>query len=192
MDAVLDRPATATVKFSIDHYHHLIALGLLADHRVELLEGEIVRMTPASPIHSATVEYLYETLLSQRPPTHTVFSQRAITLSESEPEPDVLIANVSPTRYRDHHPFAHELALVIEVSLTSLAQDQGPKLGLYASASIPEYWVVDLENTVIHRYSDPQPTTRTYGSLKTLKPGDTITSITVPTVSLAVKDSLGV
>jgi Uma2 family endonuclease len=190
MAAVLDRPATVT--FSLSHYHHLIALGLLADHRVELLEGEIVRMAPMSAPHIATVQTLRDLIPPLLPPTLRVFDQSTLVLAASAPEPDLMILNAIPSRYTDRKPTASDVSLVIEVSYTTLDTDQGRKLAIYAESGIPEYWVVDLENTVIHHYSDPQPTTRTYGSQKTLKPGDTITSMIVPSVSLAVKDILGV
>jgi Uma2 family endonuclease len=193
MVAVLDRPTIETVKFSLAQYHKLAALGIFANRRVELLNGEITVMAPMNPPHLWTIRALNELLLTHVPKGWAVLPQCPIQLSQdSEPEPDFAVLKADPPPSTQHTPQGAQVALLIEISDSTLRYDQGIKLALYASASIPEYWVVDLENTVIHQYSDPQPATRTYGSHKTLKPGELITSITVPSVSLAVKDILGV
>jgi Uma2 family endonuclease len=192
MAAVLDRPATATVKFSLAHYHHLIALGLLADHRVELLEGEIVRMAPMKAPHLGRLGFLTAHLPHLITPDQQVYFQSPITLSTSEPEPDVMILKASPTFYGDSKPTAIHALLLIEISDTTLNYDQGRKLAIYAESGIPEYWIIDLDHDVIHQYSDPQPATRTYGTYKLLQRGDTLRSVHLPAVTFGVSDILGV
>jgi Uma2 family endonuclease len=102
--------------WSVDDYHRMIAAGILGDRRVELLAGEIVEMTPETPIHYTTAKrgsrYL-EDLLSGRA---EVRFNGLISLSNSEPEPDVAIARLSETGYADPHPNVSDLFWVVEVA----------------------------------------------------------------------------
>jgi Uma2 family endonuclease len=192
MVAVLDRSTIETVKFSLAHYHHLIALGLLADHRVELLEGEIVRVAPMNPPHIGRLFFFSRHLPRVLPEGYDFCSQIPVIFTHSEPEPDVILVKGLPAEYGDYKPSAADVQLIIEISDSTLAIDQGRKLALYAEASIPEYWIIDLDHDLIHQYSDPQPATRTYGTYKLLQRGDTLRSVHLPAVTFGVSDILGV
>ena len=84
-----------------------------------------------------------------------VDSQDAITLATSEPEPDVMVIRGQPRDYLEHHPLARELALVVEVSDSSLRHDQGFKKAIYAAAAIPVYWIINLIDRQVEVYTDP-------------------------------------
>jgi Uma2 family endonuclease len=85
-----------------------------------------------------------------------VRGQEPIILStDSEPKPDVVIAKGEPDDYLDHHPYPSDVLLVIEVSGLALNYDQTTKLGLYAECRIKDYWIVNLVNTRLERYSQP-------------------------------------
>lgn len=46
---------TATHRFTVEDYDRMAETGILQpDERVELLEGQIVDMTPASPFHAGS------------------------------------------------------------------------------------------------------------------------------------------
>src|SRR5262249_13642314 len=82
--------------------------------------------------------------------------QCAITLTDSEPEPDVAVAEGEQRRYADRHPRARDLHLLCEVADSSLALDRTHKLRVYARARIPVYWIVNLQDNVIEVYTQPR------------------------------------
>jgi Uma2 family endonuclease len=127
-------------KFSVDDYHRMIDAGILADRRVELIEGLIVEMSPESDPHIERVDEnrrLLEQLLGRRA---RVREGHPIALPASEPEPDLAI--VRNQRYATK-PKPEDIYWLIEGSVTSLAKDKRDKRVVYASAGIPEYWVLD-------------------------------------------------
>jgi Uma2 family endonuclease len=132
--------------FTNEQYHELIAKGILADRRVELLNGDIVEMPPESMSHAVycgrTVKYL-RNLLEDRAELRET---HPITLpNNSEPEPDVAIVKSPDTQYLDHHPYPEDIFWLIEYSDSTLAKDLNTKQQIYAQAGILEYWVVNLK-----------------------------------------------
>jgi Uma2 family endonuclease len=90
------------------------------------------------------------------------------------PEPDVVL-----TRYRGDGPVPREsVALLIEVAHTSQAMDKGLKLTRYAMAGVPEYWLADVEEMVIHQYTSP--TAGEYADCRSQPIGERIAAKTVP------------
>ncbi|MBE9142252.1 Uma2 family endonuclease [Planktothrix mougeotii] len=143
-------------KWSIEDYHQMIDAGILGDRNVELLAGEIVEMSPETPIHYYTAEegtqYL-QTLLASK--AHVRFNG-PITLSNSEPEPDIAIVRLPKSTYKDHHPYAEDIYWLIEVAKSSLKKDLELKLSIYAQALIPEYWVLDLSQKQLIVFRNPE------------------------------------
>jgi Uma2 family endonuclease len=137
-------------RFSTEEYHQLIENGSLDDAAVELIDGLIVEMSPKGPAHENAVAWMAERLMDAVDrAAHQVRVAAALTLSDSEPEPDLMvIARDVPHPY---HPATARL--VVEISLSSLRRDLQQKVELYANAGIPEYWVVDLDGrrVIVHR-----------------------------------------
>jgi Uma2 family endonuclease len=129
-------------RYSIDDYHRLIeAGGFDEDERVELLDGLLVSMSPKTPAHERAVRWLAHWLWSSLDSEHYELGVASpLTLGDSEPEPDLAVLERGIRG--PYHPAS--AALVIEVAVSSLARDLGPKAELYATAAIPEYWVLDL------------------------------------------------
>jgi Uma2 family endonuclease len=146
-----------TAKWSIDDYHHMIAIGLLEGRPVELLNGEIVEMPPEGEPHSASstcvAEYLRD-LLGRRA---QVREGHPITLvdSNSEPEPDLAIVRRVEDDYWGHHPYPEDIYWLIEFSDSSLKKDLDPKAKAYTAAGILEYWVVNLRKMELVVMRDP-------------------------------------
>jgi Uma2 family endonuclease len=141
-------------KFTVAEYHHLLATGVFEGRAVELLEGLIVEMSPEGPSHSDAIRESANWLRSNLGDQAKVSEAHPITLSRSEPEPD--IALVVNQRYRDRHPDAQEIFLIVEIADASLEKDLGEKAITYASAGIPEYWLVDLRNGRVIVMCQPQ------------------------------------
>lgn len=143
-------------KWSVDDYHCMIEAGILRDRRVELLAGEVVEMSPETPIHYSTAKrgakYLEELLEGKA----EVRFNGPITLADSEPEPDIAIVRGTESDYHDCHPQANDIFLVIEVAKTSLKKDLELKASIYAIAKIREYWIWDLSAKQVIVFRDPQ------------------------------------
>ena len=170
--------------FNLDEYHQLIDIGFFTtEDRVELLEGLLIKMSPIRPAHASTVDQLAEILFEQLARQAKIRVQQPVTLQgmESEPEPDIVIAQRK--LYRDHHPSAVEIQLIIEVSDATLVKDRTIKSRIYASESIQEYWIVNLVDGLLEVYRNPQLSldgTATYRSKQTFEPDQRVAPIAYP------------
>ena len=143
-------------RFSVDDYHRMAEVGILdEDDNVELLEGWIVEKTTKNPRHESTIDRANLVFTDRLPRDWRVRIQSAITLPDSEPEPDLVIVPGPPSRFDARQPYAEDLALVVEVAETSLARDRGVKLRIYARARIATCWIVNLIENVIEMHWDP-------------------------------------
>jgi Uma2 family endonuclease len=140
-------------RWSPEDYHRLVETGALEDLRVELIDGFIVDMRPRSPSHDYAMWWLDDRLrdLVDRS-RHWVRVGMALSLGDSEPEPDIAV--VAATRDHAWHP--PTAALAIEVSHSSLRRDLQVKPRIYANAGIPLYWVVDLDGRRAVVHSEPR------------------------------------
>lgn len=147
--------------------------GLFANERVELLDGTIVTMSPQNSPHAGTVDQLQRLLGGVVRDTMRVRTQLPIILDDwSEPEPDVAVCAPDPYGYTREHPKAPSVVLVCEVAGSSLAHDRSAKAAAYAGSGIPEYWIVDVENRVIHALTDPDQTGRRYRRERQVRDGE--------------------
>ncbi len=142
------------------------------DARVELVEGEIVTMSPVGKRHMAAVKRLMDLLFPLQQARKVLLQvQDPLRLSsESEPQPDLALLSYRENFYRDKVPEAEDALLVIEVADTSLDYDLTVKLPLYAKAGIPEVWVVDLVRDRVHVFR--KPSGEGYGERQTLEEGE--------------------
>lgn len=145
--------------FSLDHYEHMVEVGAFSGEyqkRLELLRGEIRQMSPIGFIHSQVVTLLTDWSYDVVPRERMVIRVQnpvRIPISDSEPQPDLVWAQKHAAS--DRHPQPEDVLLLIEVADTSLENDRGEKLSIYAEARIAEYWIVDLINEQIKVYRNP-------------------------------------
>jgi Uma2 family endonuclease len=144
-------------RFTIDEYHQLIKLGFLQEgDRIELIRGELMQMVAKGTPHTVSGSILCRQLDRILGDRAVIRSQDPTTLSnQSEPEPDIVIAEGTDEDYLAHHPYAEDILLVMEVSDSTLIYDQTKKLELYAEAGISHYWIVNLNISQLERYSQP-------------------------------------
>jgi Uma2 family endonuclease len=140
-------------RWTVDDYHRIVAAGVLADHRCELLRGDIVEMAPEVPVHAHRCEMAARYLEQRFGQGWWARQGKPITLVDSEPEPDIAI--VRARDYSERHPTPPEIALVVEYSSTTQLKDQGVKRDIYAGASIPHYIAVDLKTVSLIHYANP-------------------------------------
>jgi len=165
--------------------------GILSeDDRVELIEGEIVRLSPIGTRHSACVDRLNALFTSRLRRRAIVRVQNPIVLSRwTEPQPDLTVLRPRADFYAERHPGPAEVLLVIEVAETSGEYDRGTKLGLYARARIPEVWIVDVPGQAIEVYR--VPALRSYGDRRRLVRGRRLAPIAFPRTAFRVAEILG-
>lgn len=143
-------------RITVERYHEMIEAGILTENdRLELLEGFLIEKMTIKPSHTFVTEILREILGRIIPDNFFVNNQQPITTSDSEPEPDVVVIQGQRRDFLENHPSAEDVALLIEVSDTTLYQDQTWKKRIYAQASIAIYWIVNLSERQIEVYSQP-------------------------------------
>jgi Uma2 family endonuclease len=177
--------------FTVEEYHRMAEAGILSeDDRVELIEGEIVRMSPIGSRHAACVGRLTQQLVVQVGGRAIVRVQNPIRLGEhSEPQPDLALLRPRADFYAEAHPGPEDTLLIVEVSETSAAPDLEVKVPLYARFGVPEVWLVDLAGERLEVFRNPSP--QGYQDLRILRGGEVITPLLLPDLSLAVEAILG-
>jgi Uma2 family endonuclease len=177
-------------RFSVEEYHRLAQLGILKeDDKVELIQGEIVEMSPIGPKHASTVTRIVRLLTEIFKDAYLISPQNPIQLgTESEPEPDVVILKERVDFYATGHPKAEDVIFIIEVADSTLQYDTAVKLPLYAQAGIAEYWIVDLQQhqLIIHTL----PNQATYQQCQIFQIGEEVLSPVLPS-PIALVDLIG-
>lgn len=168
-------PTEPVFPLSVSQYHRMIAAGVVTeDDPVELIEGVLVFHMPKNPIHEFVLAACSDALRTLIPSGWMLRSQAPITLSDGEPEPDFAIVRGTRHDYVDRHPGAGDVALVIEVSDSTLARDRGMKLRSFARAGIAEYWIVNIESRTVEVYTSPHPGDTQYASRVDHADGDDV------------------
>lgn len=147
----------STHRWTVKQYHQMIETGILTPRdRVELIQGEIVDVSPQKPVHAVLICVLADLLRERLQGNAYVRSQLPITLSDSEPSPDLAIVRGTARSYITQHPIQEDIFWLIEVSNTTLAFDLGAKAEVYAIAGIPEYWVFNCQENHLHLFREPR------------------------------------
>ena len=178
-------------QFTADDYERMITAGILAeDDRVELIDGEVIAMSPIGPPHAAIVNRL-NALLNRRFAGAAIVSvQNPIRLNDySEPQPDLAVLRPRDDFYAQSHPTASDILLLVEVADTSLAYDRTEKLPRYAQESIPEVWLVDLDNELVTQYA--RPALNQYRHQVTLARGQTLVAQSVANFEISIDTIFG-
>jgi Uma2 family endonuclease len=150
-------PPPRTHRFTVEEYERLGEIGILTvKDRVELIEGWIVDKMTQNPPHNLAGDNLAELLRALVPSEWRVREQKAIRLSTSVPEPDVSVVQAPMSRYAKRHPGPADIALLVEVAESSLADDRVLMTRVYARAKIPVYWIINLKDRQVEVYTQPK------------------------------------
>ena len=178
-------------RFTVDDYYRMAEVGILKNtDRVELIEGEIVEMSPIGDRHAMSVNRA-NMIFARRLGDRVVVSvQNAAHMDRyNEPQPDVVLIRPREDFYGTGHPDPEDVVLLIEVSETTLRFDRTVKLPIYARNGIREVWILDLKADAIHVYREPKG--QTYTSLSTRKRGESVSPQAFPDFIVQVDDLLG-
>ncbi|MGF1492586.1 MAG: Uma2 family endonuclease [Microcoleaceae cyanobacterium] len=148
--------AIERLTWTIDRYHQAVNAGVFDDVNVELLDGELVKMSPEGEPHANRIVSIADTIRLQLTGKAQVREGHPVSLGiKNEPEPDIAIVEPLGREYDTHHPYPENIFLVIEFSNTSLVRNLEVKRYIYAAAGIPEYWLVDLNAKKLVRHLSP-------------------------------------
>jgi Uma2 family endonuclease len=177
-------------RWSVEEYYRLAEMGFIApDERVELIEGEIIRMSPLNPPHAFGSGRVQSLLLGIFQTGWVVRIGLALRVStESEPEPDFTVVRGRLEDYLAGHPTSAEL--VVEVSDSSLQFDLGTKAGLYARSGIPDYWVLNLPGRALVVHRNPDPAAGQYRDVRSYGEAETVSPLAAPQTAVVVRDLL--
>jgi len=145
-------------RLSVEQYHQMIQAGILhSGDNIELLEGWLVEKMTKNPPHTVYTQLITDELRRLASPSMSVRIQEPISSSDSEPEPDIVLARGRIRDFLEHHPRPHQIELLIEVADATLRQDQTLKKRLYARANVAVYWIANLLEMQIEVCEEPQP-----------------------------------
>ena len=173
-------------RLTVDEFHKLGEAGILdEDDRIELIEGELIQMTPIGSLHAATVDRLAD--LCRGHPGAIIRVQNPLVLSSrSEPVPDLMLLRERQDFYADSHPRPNDVLLLIEVADSTVGTDRDVKIPLYGQEGVVETWLLDLQKKPLEIYLLPGPT----GYRQILRPTleETIAPSQLPSASFRVAD----
>jgi len=145
--------------FTREEYYSLGSVGILGDAQIELIGGELIKMPSISPQHATISDPLTAILKEAFGSGHTVRNQAPISIvtdaAASEPQPDIVVASDSWRDYLSQHPSPADVQLIVEISDSTLVYDRTVKTALYATAGIPEYWILNLVDAQLEVYRNP-------------------------------------
>jgi Uma2 family endonuclease len=173
-------------RFTVHEYHRMAEAGILhEDDRVELIEGEIVEMSPIGGRHAKCVIELMRLLVPVVGEEARVSPQNPVRLGDyGEPQPDIAVLRISERYRAGELSESEDVLLLVEVSDTSLRYDREIKLPLYARAVVREVWIVDLANEAIERHTEP--TGDSYRLTERARRGETLRSKALPELVVPV------
>ena len=176
--------------FTVDEYHMMAEVGILhEDDRLELIEGEIVKMAPIGSRHAACTNKINRLLSTALGGRAIVSIKNPLPLSEkTEAQPDITLLKHRSDFYAERHPEPADVLLVIEVADTSLAYDRDIKMPQYARAGIPKAWLVDLASQQLLSFLDP--TEQAYGRTVTRKAGKSFSPSAFSDITFTLNDLL--
>jgi len=174
-------------KLSIEDYHKLGTAGILhEDSRVELIEGDLIEMSPIGIAHMRCVNRLTRLLIHAVGDAAIVSVQNPVTLPpRSEPQPDFALLKPGADS-ADHVPHPADVLLIVEVADTTLNYDRRTKLPLYARSGIVEVWIVDVQGRTIEAFNTPGDAG--YARSAVYRGGDSVAPAALPAASIRLDD----
>ena len=186
MSASLEYPQKHLI--SADEYLRMGEGEVFApDARLELIEGEIVEMAPIDPPHAGCVKTLIRLLARRVGEKALVSVQDPVIISpRSVPQPDFVLLKPRPDNYSSSHPVAADVLLAVEVSDSTLRFDLQVKVPLYARCGIPEAWVIDVNERIVHVFR--QPGAAGFGESRVARSGDSVACDALPEATIEVAE----
>jgi Uma2 family endonuclease len=177
-------------RFTVDEYHRMGKAGIFGpEERVELIDGEIIQMSPIGHRHMVCVNLASTLFIEAFGRRAMVSTQNPVQLSDwTEPQPDLVVFKPRADFYAGKRPTPEDVLFAVEVSQTTLRLDGKVKLPLFAAAGIPEVWIEDLNQDLLLVFRNPR--TDSYLTSMTLQRGDSVSPMSFPDVRFSVDELL--
>ena len=177
--------------FTVDEYYQIAEAGILGpEDRVELIDGEIIQMSPIEERHAGNVNRLNHLFVTSFGGRAVVSVQNPIQLNNyTEPEPDILLLKPRADYYASKKVCAQDAFLIVEVADTTLRYDRDIKVPRYAAAGVPEVWIENLSKDELLVYRNPAG--QVYEVCLTLLAGDTVAPLAFPDSVFKIEQILG-
>jgi Uma2 family endonuclease len=149
--------STIIKRLSVDQYDQMVEYGILPEtNRFELLNGRIVEKDVKNPQHSTATDRTRRAVERLIPSGWFVRQEAPVRIPNrrSEPEPDLSVVRGGIDDYADRHPESADVALVVEVTRTSVAKDRA-LARVYGPGGIPVYWIVNVPKRRLEVYANP-------------------------------------
>lgn len=169
-------------RLSVEEYHRLDEFNANG-RRTELIRGFIIEKMSKSPLHRTIASLLYKLLLARLPDGYTVWKEEPLTLSDSEPEPDIAVTRGSESDITDRHPSTAEFVVEIAVSSATLDRENA---SLFAEAEVKEYWIVLGTERTVEVYRNAEG--GSYRDRQSYGVGETIEPVGLPGVRIGVAE----
>lgn len=177
-------------RWTVRDYERAAEAGVFGpEERLELIEGEIYRMSPQNGPHAVACDLIEDALRDAFGQGYRVRGQKPLLIGgKSVPEPDVYVIPGPIRNFVKQHPTT--AVLVVEASVSTVTFDLVTKSALYAGAGIQEYWVVGIPERVLVVHREPDPATQTYRSVVRLSDTDSVSPVASPAAVIPVADLL--
>lgn len=184
-------PSIVRKRFRADEVHKMTELGILPEESGwELIDGFLIEKMSIGSNHAGTVNVLTQKLIVTLAGKAVVAVQNPIHIDEhNEPEPDISLLKPREDFYRKSLPDPQDALLLIEVSGSTVECDREIKRMLYAKAEIAEFWLVNLKENTVERYSSPK--NGNYRLVEILESGEMIKAGTIENLELTIDEILG-
>jgi len=176
--------------FTVEEYHEMGKAGILhEDDRVELIDGEILQMSAIGHRHMVCVNRATTLFIQAFGNRAVVSTQNPVRLTEwTEPQPDLVVFKPRADFYAKRQPVSDDVLFMVEIADTTLSYDRKIKLPRYAAAGIPEVWIAELKNDILHVHREPSG--ETYNPALILHPPDSISPLAFPDITFQVGELL--
>jgi Uma2 family endonuclease len=177
-------------RFNVDEYYRMVDAGILcARDRVELIEGEIIEMSPIGSRHAACVDRALDLFTAAFRGRAIVTVQHPLRLNRyNEPQPDLAVLKPRADYYASQSRTPADTFFIVEVSDTSFRYDTKVKLPIYAQAGVPELWIENLREDLIIVFREPSA--KTYTSQVTRRRGESVSPLAFPDVVFPIDELL--
>ena len=149
---------------------------------------------PHNPPHDGTIELATDSFTPILPKGWRLRIQSAITLTDSEPEPDIAVVRGDKRTFTTRHPVPGDIGLLVEVSESTLDSDRLDKSRIYARSNVVCYWIINLVDHQIEVYTQPSGPVASpaYGSKQVYGVNDSVPLVLdgVSVATIAVRDLL--
>jgi len=185
------RTAIVPKRFTVEEFYKMTEAGILPEESGwEIIDGYLLDKMSIGSKHASVVKKLNRKLTLMCEDQAIISVQDPIYIDQyNQPEPDIALLKPREDFYEENHPRPMDVLLLIEVSNSTVETDREIKRTLYAEAGIAEFWLVNLKENTVERYSSPK--NGNYRLAEILESGETIKAGTVENLKLKIDEILG-